>query len=282
MNELLSLTKKRFSSDASIAELHLSIRSTNVLLNNNIHTVGELYELIRTDKKRFHAFKNLGKKSEEEIYSVLDNIIILGVDNNSYSDFLSNYNFSKRALSVFSNRNITTISELKKFSILEIKNWKNVGKQTLDEIIDVLSTVQIPESSELEKNATTQQGKKKHELLILKTNIQKDCSADSNSISNYQFSTRTLNILQNHNIQSIAELRAYPIEKIKTWRNLGSKTLDEIIDVLSQYSETPKEDINIAICVSDKEFKFYKIPIDEFHEIEKQSFSSDTQFIKKI
>ena len=118
MNIASSSTKKMFYSNASIAELHLSIRSTNVLLNNNIHTIGELVELLRTNRKKLKTFRNLGKKSEEEICSVVDNIIISGVDDNLYANFISNYNFSKRALSVFASRNIKTISELKKYSII--------------------------------------------------------------------------------------------------------------------------------------------------------------------
>ncbi len=280
MNIASSSTKKMFYSNASIAELHLSIRSTNVLLNNNIHTIGELVELLRTNRKKLKTFRNLGKKSEEEICSVVDNIIISGVDDNLYANFISNYNFSKRALSVFASRNIKTISELKKYSIIEIKNWKNIGKQTLDEIIDVLSNVRLPDNLDICEMNNDNVNKAKIDLFILQTNNQKDYSANNISIQDYNFSTRTLNVLQSHNIHSIAELKNYSLDEIKCWRNLGSKTFDELLDALSQYSEIKKSEINIGLCISENEYKFYKIPIDIYNEIKNQSYITCKQLIE--
>jgi len=253
------MQKKLYSLDTSIDVLHLSLRPTNVLRDNNINTLGQLIHLIKTDKKSFLNLKNLGKTSAEEIRNALDNIEIIGLQEDSYTDLIDNYNFSKRAQTVFGNQNIKTISELRKYSFEEIKNWKNVGRQTLDEIIDMLSSLDESKNTDYTK---------RNSICTFVLNESKISSLRKKTINDYNFSNRTLNALKSKNIETLEDLRKYPIVEIKKWRNVGQKTIDEIIDALSLPIENFSQNrINICLCVSETVFKFYTVPTSVYEKI---------------
>ncbi|MBO4858242.1 MAG: hypothetical protein J5527_06995 [Treponema sp.] len=290
MKNILSDSNKMFLSNSSIEELHLSIRSLNVLRNNNINTIGELVELVKTDRNKILSFKNFGKQSAEEIFSIVDNISIIETNNDVYLDYISNYDFSKRALTVFANKNIKTISELRKYTIPEIKQWKNIGKQTLDEIIDVLSS--IPNNQNYSLNNFTFNDEVKDiekssieqilNILILKIDNEKKILTTEKSIKDYNFSSRALNILLNKNINTISDLRKHSLNEIRCWRNMGNKTFNEIIDVLSLNEEIVKEEINIGFCISELEYKFYKLSIVKYNKIINQFYDNETQFMELL
>jgi len=245
-------TKKiLYSLDTPVDVLHLSARPTNVLRDNNINTIGQLVHLIKTDKKSFLNLKNLGKTSADEISAALEGIEIIGYQQDSYSDIIDNYAFSKRALTVFETHNIKTISDLQKYSLTEIKRWKNIGKQTLDEIVDVLSNV--------DKNAQPEIIEKKSVYYYV-FNDKKTFNPNNKSVYECNFSNRTLNVLRRRKIETLSELQKYSLVEIRGWRNIGKKCIDEITDVLSNFSmDIPKVDVNVCLCVSDDCFKFYTI-----------------------
>lgn len=267
-------TKKiLYSLDIPVDVLHLSARPTNVLRDNNINTIGQLVHLIKTDKKSFLNLKNLGKTSADEISAALEGIEIIGVQESSYNDEIDNYNFSKRARSVFDVHNIKTISELRKFTFEEIKSWRNIGKQTLDEIIDVLSS--------FEKKANVE-CKEHNSLCSFVLNESKIFVTSKKTVNDYHFSNRTLNVLKSRNIETINDLRKFPIDEIKRWRNVGKKTIDEIIDALTLPSNNSfQEEINTCFCVSENVFKFYTITANIYEKILNGIFN-DSEDIEKI
>lgn len=54
-----------------VAELGLSVRTTNCLEENGIYTIGDLLDKERTD---LLAFDNFGEKTLEEVYKALEKI----------------------------------------------------------------------------------------------------------------------------------------------------------------------------------------------------------------
>lgn len=267
--------KNIYTLDTPVDVLHLSLRPANVLRNNNINTIGQLVHLVKTDRKAFYALKNLGKTSAEEIFSVIENIEIVGIQKESFADSIDSYNFSKRARTVFETHNIKTISDLKKYSLTEIKNWENIGTQTLNEIIDVLSSFDTSESFEI---------KNEKSICAFVLDKAKLYSTNDRLIYDFNFSKRTLNVLESKNIKTIEELRKHSLVEIKTWRNVGQKTIDEIVDALSSPTEEiPQSKINICFCVSENEFIFYSISFSLYEKILNKNYEtveSLVQFLK--
>lgn len=258
--------KHIYTLDTPVDVLHLSLRPANVLRNNNINTIGQLVQLVKTDRKALLSLRNLGKTSAEEIFSVIENIEIVGIQKETFADSIDSYNFSKRARTVFEAHNIKTISDLRKYSLTEIKNWKNIGKQTLDEIIDVLSSFDTSESFEI---------KNEKSICAFVLDKAKLYSMNDRLICDFNFSKRTLNVLESKNIKTIEELRKHSLVEIKTWRNVGQKTIDEIVDALSSPTEEiPQSKVNICFCVSESVFSFYTISVSLYEKILNKNYET--------
>ena len=101
------------------------------------------------DLKRFpfeeiRKWRKMGQKTLDEIIDVLNDYkqeeIVIDKDFiKNVQKNISDYNFSKRALNIFELKSIKTLEDLQQYSVDEIKNWRKIGKKTLDEIINILN-----------------------------------------------------------------------------------------------------------------------------------------------
>lgn len=153
----------------NIIETSLSVRVKNVLRRNGIQTIDEL---ISTDRLSIEKMENLGVKSINEIFDFIDRYSIDGIDSNKtilnlpfaffqnpnrslkYSieqnidnvreiKFIDGYNLkseidvnnlSVRARNVVNENKLNNIDTLIELSINSIKNLKNLGKKSYEEI----------------------------------------------------------------------------------------------------------------------------------------------------
>lgn len=120
------------------------------------------------------------------------------------------------------------------------------------------------------------------DILTLKTADKKDYEADNKSLSSYNFSSRALNILHAHHIYTISDLLNHSFDAMRFWRNMGTKTLEEIREIFNQVFELKKDEINIAVCIAERKYKFYKIPLADYHKLLKEPFYDENQFITNL
>jgi len=182
-------TTNSYSPETSIDAFNFSMRVRNALHKNNITTIGQLAKIAKLNQKELLELENFGKTSLNEVLSILDSIKIVGLENNFFIESLDNYNFSKRARTVFKTHNINSITDLKNYSVSEIKDWRNIGKETINEIIDVLASIQDGKSccQVVDSNS---------EIIFLQTDKTKTFSLSKKNIRDYNFSNRALKIFE--------------------------------------------------------------------------------------
>ena len=270
-----------------ISEFNLSCRSYNVLKNNNIDTIGKLADFVNSNNNevltprkliarsdamnltsqypQLMNLKNLGVKSAQEILNLLQGIQIVDAIEDAYDALIDDCGFSQRAIRIIKSRDIKTISELKKYTFEEIQKWENIDNYTLTEISYALYSSGEPITTEPGTNGFI------FYYVINKSMLQ---SMDKKSIAEYGFSNRAKNIFKEKQIKTLADLRQYSIEEITRWRNVGQKTIDEIIYILSRSPDIPleqetisKDKINICVCISEDVFHFYTISCLFFYRL---------------
>lgn len=145
-----------FNGNESIDVLDLSTRTNNALKMANINTIKEF---INTPSKDFINIKNLGAKSLEEIYLLINKLgsnntsevkedkkTFIGIDGIQYLDIkLDDLELSVRANNCLKRANITYFSEI--YSMLEedLYSIKNMGKNTVLEIQVLKNNLELKE-----------------------------------------------------------------------------------------------------------------------------------------
>lgn len=153
-----------------ISNLNLSTRTYNVLKREGIHTINDLLNL---PQKEISKFKNLGKKSLDEIFFVIEQATsnktpiytqinektshkaksFISFDGNRYYDIpVEDLNLSVRAFNCLKKENIRYYSELICKSSEELINISNIGKNTVLELENVKSNTQITLFNDIKEN----------------------------------------------------------------------------------------------------------------------------------
>ena len=150
--------------DIPIESLGLGTRATNALRRGGIHTVGAL---IQMSQKDILELRNVGLLSREEITNAIESIVQSGKvvyhEQNEALDTgieaaseinriskvlpeiesirLDDIPFSVRTRNALKRSNIQTVGELVQMSEKDIMSLRNVGTQTRDEIVAVITAV---------------------------------------------------------------------------------------------------------------------------------------------
>lgn len=150
----------------SIDKLCLSNRTYNALIKEEIMTIKDLYSYPERD---FYKIRNLGKKSIDEIFSTIDNIkkimiddknaegwsnpeskgnedvyYFIGNDGKEYIDEpIETLNLSTRAYNCLKNKKIQQLSQLLSLSENDLISMKNMGRKSVNEILYCIKNIQL-------------------------------------------------------------------------------------------------------------------------------------------
>lgn len=153
-----------------ISNLSLSTRGYNALKRGGIDTINDLFNCPKEDILKF---KNLGKKSLDEIFSIIDELnknkeliyseistkeprqikSFIGSDGHKYNDIpIEDLNLSVRAINCLKTAKINYYSELLLISADELIDIPNMGKKSLLELENVKSNTPLTLFSDIEDN----------------------------------------------------------------------------------------------------------------------------------
>ncbi len=144
---------------------------------------------------------------------------------------------SARTFNSLDRAGIQYFGELTNMSYHEIKNIKNLGRKSYDEIIELLkeysSQMEIDRQNGLLKildGAMEIDRQGFFDAIKAKTTAYKTLNIDS-----LGFSPRTFNTLNRAGILTLGELADMTENEIKNIKNLGKRSLDEITEVVKGY-----------------------------------------------
>ena len=164
------------------------------------------------DEFKSQSIKNIGLDFEPEVYNYLMQISSIGIP-------LRSIGFSTRTFNALNRNNIHYLDDLLKLSDKDLSNFQNLGIQSIQEIVEVLSRFK--------------------QMGVVKS-FEPIVSIEGNILlENIGFSTRTYNALKRNKIDSLDELQKMPKADLRDIRNLGTNSLKEIDEVLAKYSDGP-------------------------------------------
>lgn len=231
--------------ETHISELGFSTHVIKSLSHAKINTLGELMQ--RTEKEVL-GLKGIGKTSLEKIKLVLG---ILGVslkkesrdqiiNNISKKTSLKDLYFSARLVNALHLAGINTVEELQDKTIDELRSIKNLGEQSLNELIQKCEEYKI----------------------ILKTQENTKIT-DKTLLRDTDLTKRIVNILVYNGISTIQDLKNFSIFEMKNIKGIGEKYLGIIIKFGRKHGITFKENS----FKSSKTFKKFSKRLKELDEL---------------
>lgn len=146
---------KKYEKSDLIENLDISIRSKNALQSENIKVVEEL---LNYSEKDLYNIQNLGKKSIDELLSIINSFKknytltnkkhFIHINQKQYIDFLvDDLKLSVRCKNALKRENINFLSEILLLSEIEIGKVKNLGEKSKLEILNFQKEVILEEVS---------------------------------------------------------------------------------------------------------------------------------------
>lgn len=151
---------------------------------------------------------------------------------------IANLDFSIRTYNLLSRHGIKTLAELANFTVKELKNIRSLGQKSFDEVV-----------AALEKYGLQLKAPPIPEPEIIEP-------LDPLSLSNLSLSTRSYNCLSKAGFTSLDQIANLTFNELITIRNLGKKSVEEIIAKLEENGFHLKDSIEIASTSVEK------VPID--------------------
>lgn len=236
MNQL-SLNNVHLSQEDSIDQLNLRNRSVNALTRAGIRTVGEILQLVESDRLR--TTPGLGRKSILEIKNKLAQVEIFNnseietdtevVPNQddiflSLEDPIERLDLTPRALNAFRRVNIQTVGKILQL-VESDRLWaiRGLGRKSISQIKDKLAQVKILGNSEVVANV---------DATPIQTNLflLREAPIEKLNLSKHSF-----NALVRIGIQTVGEVvQLIESVRLQTIRELGTKCILEIATVLAQ------------------------------------------------
>ncbi len=217
------------SEKTALSEFQKSLTIANLSNMQNIKdnpTIVRGLEIIRAFRQRSLEPKERSSMSISDIAGKPEGIAIANLD------------FSIRTYNLLSRHGIKTLAELANFTVKELKNIRSLGKKSFDEVVAALEKYglqlkepPIPEAEIIEP-------------------------LDPLSLSNLSLSTRSYNCLSRAGFTSLDQVANLTFNELITIRNLGEKSVEEIIAKLEENGFHLKDSIEIASTSVEK------VPID--------------------
>ena len=133
---------------------------------------------------------------------------------------------SVRLDNVLRSLNIQTLGDLDQKSLSAIKQTKNCGRKTINELCDVIE--QISGTLYLEEFTFTSEENK---------NIVIPKAFEKLPVKILALSIRLVNVLDKLNINTFSDLENFCIAEIKNTENCGRKTIDELIFLVNKFQD---------------------------------------------
>lgn len=234
MNQL-SLNNVYLSPEDPIEQLNLTNRSFNALTRAGIRTVGEVLQLVESN--RLQTLRNLGRKSILEIKHKLaqvetlnnsatetDTEAVLSQDDIflALEDPIEQLDLTPRALNAFARANIQTVGQVLQL-VESDRLWaiRGLGRKSISQIKDELAQAKILHHSEVEAN--TDVTSNQNNLFLSR----------EDPIKKLNLSSHSFNTLTRISIQTVGEVvQLIESVRLKTIRELGTKCILEITTIL--------------------------------------------------
>jgi DNA-directed RNA polymerase alpha subunit len=147
------------------------------------------------------SIENFGSKFDFGLTNSLIQISSLGIP-------LKTVGFSTRTFNALKANNVHYLDDLLKLTETDLRDFRNLGAQSINEINDVLPRYK--------------------ETGIVKLTDYMDGLSRKTSLENMGFSTRTYNALKRNNINSLDDLLKFSEADLRDIRNLGFNSMKEI------------------------------------------------------
>lgn len=135
------LLKEHYSetSHAPISELYLPSRLEDALIENNIRTINDV---ISKSPRELCSLKGVGRKSIQKIIKKTDYYFkfVLNHDPTDKTNHIRTLNLEIRALHALNRCRIKTIKDLLNTPYSDIKNARNVGQKTINDVLNKLTS----------------------------------------------------------------------------------------------------------------------------------------------
>lgn len=127
-------------------EINLTVRTYNALTDAGYKTVEDIIKLSYYD---FFNIKNMGKKSADEIYNIVENIKVKNgissetIDDKSYyvNSTIDELNLSVRTYNALTLAGYKTVEDIINLSYYDFMHIKNMGKKSVDEIYNKIQSI---------------------------------------------------------------------------------------------------------------------------------------------
>ena len=171
----------------------------------------------------------------------MNNLLIL-----SENEDITTLHFSVRSLNALKKSGINTIGELLKLSDEQIYKIKNIGTKSAQEIIETIKTLDI-KRGELSSSEFTSAADSNLAYIQNRPTFEDefgviyyDALIEDSALSN-----RAKNSLLRVGIEKLSQIRKFTFEDFMSIKNMGSKTAQELVDIISSFSFEQKKEIKL-------------------------------------
>ena len=184
----------------------------------------------------------IGEKSSEDQRALGSLFDVHADDYDAFSiDFLR---LSVRPINVLRNNSIDSIGQLLRLSIEKLSGYNNMGCKSVEEVYNAVNNFinasrdSNNENQSFRLNSRVEEYQRERMPLYLGLGVNVD-DFRSFSIGNLGLSARPYRVLIRHGISTISDLLEHSMEELIAFRSMGSKSLEEIYNSLSNFIETP-------------------------------------------
>ena len=244
------LTQKQIEiMHSNVDELELSVRAYNGIKRAGINTVEELMQ--RTPEEMLNV-RNLGQSAVDEIIERLsefdlslkgdveygnDKAKVLGVENIDELN-IDDMGLSVRSFNCLKRAGINTLGDLTRRTPEDMMKVRNLGRKNLEEILWKMREYGVwLEGEEPPKNN------------LIPSDV------DGMTIEEMNLTIRSYNCLKRAGIRTVADLRSRTPDDMMKVRNLGRRSLEEVIDKMKElgveFSSGEDEEENASMPSGD-------------------------------
>lgn len=196
----------------------------------------------------------------------MDNLLIF-----SENDDITTLKFSVRSLNALKKSGINTIGELLKLSDENIYKIKNIGAKSAQEIIETKNILDI-KRGELSSSAFTSTADSNLAYIQNRPTFEDEFGIIYYDafIVDSALSNRAKNSLLQVGIEKLSQIRRFTFEDFMSIKNMGSKTAQELVEVISSFYFEPQKKEN-SFEFLDENIEFIISEIDHFFGIDKRT-----------
>lgn len=200
---LKTLRKLNRARDYSTILASLSVRAFNVLQMHDIKTIQQFLNLNATEVLNM---KSMGKKSFQSVVNVREKFKKPLEPKYEYE--IDSLQLSTRTYHALRRIGVETLQDFLNLTATQVLNIKQIGKKSYDEVVSVRERLNKPLIDKLKSKPKPE-----------------------DNIDSIWMTQRTYNLLKKNGIRTIQDLLNLEFEEFVKFRNVGRKTLNEVIKI---------------------------------------------------